>query len=233
MLAYFIIGVSLLLALMVGSQAIANADPKKLIKALRISAVIICAALAGFFALTGRFPYAAPFVAAALFFLRSKPLFSSRRPSAGQKSDVETDWLQATLNHDTGEMDAMILRGRFEGRSLSDLSRAELGEFHQECVGDEQTLAILESFITRKFGEDFATKDRQDESKEGHTRAAESGGPMTRQEELEILELDGNASVSDIKSAHRRLMKKFHPDHNGSDYMAAKLNEAKDILLKS
>jgi DnaJ-class molecular chaperone len=56
---------------------------------------------------------------------------------------------------------------------------------------------------------------------------------MTRQEALEILELDADAAVSDIKTAHRRLMKKFHPDHNGSDYMAAKLNEAKDVLLKS
>ncbi|MDF2366926.1 hypothetical protein, partial [Sneathiella sp.] len=149
MLAYFIIGVSLLLALMVGSQAIATADPKKLIKALRISAVIICAVVAGFFALTGRFPYAAPFVAAGLFFLRSKPLFSARNPSSGQQSDVETDWLQASLNHDTGEMDAMILQGRFEGRKLSSLSRAELGEFHQECAGDEQTLAILEGLKTR------------------------------------------------------------------------------------
>ena len=233
MLAYFIIGVSLLLALMVGSQAIATADPKKLIKALRISAVIICAALAGFFVLTGRFAYAPPLVVAALFFLRNKPLFSSRRPSTGQKSDVETDWLQASLNHDSGEMDAVILRGQFEGRQLSDLSRAELGEFHQECAGDEQTLAILESFITRKFGEDFETEGGESRSKEERTRAASSGGPMTREEALEILELEGNASTSDIKSAHRRLMKKFHPDHNGSDYMAAKLNEAKDVLLKS
>jgi DnaJ-class molecular chaperone len=56
---------------------------------------------------------------------------------------------------------------------------------------------------------------------------------MTRQEAFEILELGSDASISDIKAAHRRLMKKFHPDHNGSDYMAAKLNEAKDVLLKT
>ncbi len=233
MLAYFIIGVSVLLALMVGSQAIATADPRKLIKALRISAVIVCSVLAGFFILTGRFPYAAPLIAAALFFLRSKPLFSARRPSTGQKSDVETDWLQASLNHDTGEMDAMILQGRFEGRQLSTLSRSELGEFHRECADDEQTMAILESFISRNFDEDFATEGGENQSKEERTRASSSDGPMTRQEAFEILELGGDASVSDIKAAHRRLMKKFHPDHNGSDYMAAKLNEAKDVLLKS
>lgn len=233
MLAYFIIGVSLLLAVMIGSQAIATADPKKLVKALRISAVIICSVLAGFFALTGRFAYAGPFVAAALFFLRSKPLFSSRRPSTGQQSDVETDWLQASLNHDTGEMDAMILRGQFEGRQLSSLSRAELGEFHHECADDEQTIAILESFIARNFDEDFEAEGGESQSKEERTRATSSDGPMTRQEAFEILELGSDASISDIKAAHRRLMKKFHPDHNGSDYMAAKLNEAKDVLLKT
>lgn len=233
MLAYFIIGVSLLLALMVGSQAIATADPKKLIKALRISAVIICSLLAGFFILTGRFAYAPPLVVAALFFLRNKPLFSSRRPSTGQKSDVETDWLQASLNHDTGEMDATILRGRFEGRQLSSLSRAELGDFQQECAADEQTMAILESYIARNFDEDFTTEAGDSQSKEERTRASSSSGPMTRQEAFEILELGSDATVSEIKVAHRRLMKKFHPDHNGSDYMAAKLNEAKDVLLKS
>ncbi len=233
MLAYFIIGVSLLLALMVGSQAIATADPKKLIKALRISAVIILSVLAGFFILTGRFAYAPPLIVAALFFMRNKSLFSARQPSAGQKSDVETDWLQATLNHDSGEMDATILQGRFEGRQLSTLSRMEIGEFQQECIADEQTMAILESFISRKFGEDFTTESDEGKSKEERTRAASNDGPMTRQEAFEILELDSKASASDIKAAHRRLMKKFHPDHNGSDYMAAKLNEAKDVLLKS
>ncbi len=233
MLAYFIIGVSLLLAIMIGGQALATADPKNILKAARIAAVVVCSVLAGFFILTGRFAYAPPLVVAALFFLRNKPMFAGRKPSAGQKSDVETDWLQATLNHDSGEMDAVILRGPFEGRQLSDLSRAEIGDFYKQAEQDEQTIAILESFISRKFGEDFSTADdKETSSKENRTRAASGGGPMTRQEALDILELGSDASVAEIKAAHRRLMKKFHPDHNGSDYMAAKLNEAKDILLK-
>ena len=54
MLAYFILGVSLLVALIIGSQSLATADPKNIVKALRISAVIICSLLAGFFVLTGQ-----------------------------------------------------------------------------------------------------------------------------------------------------------------------------------
>ncbi|MAZ03837.1 MAG: molecular chaperone DnaJ [Sneathiella sp.] len=231
MLAYFIIGVSLLIALIVGSQSLATADPKKILKGLRVASVIFFALLAGFFALTGRFTYAMPLALAALFFLRNKSLFGSSRPSEGQKSDVKTAWLRATLNHDSGEMDATILQGQFKDRELSSLTRAELGEFHQEAIGDEQTIAILESFISRKFGED--SSDDSTSQSQGNRRSTADSGPMTRKEAFEILELESNATVAEIKSAHRRLMKKFHPDHNGSDYMAAKLNEAKDLLLKT
>ncbi|MCC3860475.1 hypothetical protein [Pseudemcibacter aquimaris] len=54
---------------------------------------------------------------------------------------------------------------------------------------------------------------------------------MSREEALEILELQGNPTPDDIKAAHHRLMMKIHPDQGGSGYFAAKLNQAKDILL--
>lgn len=232
MLAYFIIGVSLLLALIVGSQALTNADPKKVLKGLRIGALVASALLAGFFILTGRFSLAPPFVIAALFFLRNKPLFSGREPSEGQSSDVHTRWLDARLDHDSGEMDATILQGAFEGRELSSLSRVEIDELHREATEDAQTIAILESFISRKYGEDFGTSEEERRDGSGAHQGSTASGGISRAEALAILELEDTASAADIKAAHRRLMKKFHPDHDGSDYMAAKLNEAKDFLLK-
>ncbi|SRR5690606_13837548 len=233
MLALFILGVTLLVALIIGSQALANAEPAKILKGLRIGAVIVCSVAAGFFILTGRFSYAPPFVLAALFFLRNKPLFSSRQPSEGQTSDVRTRYLAARLDHDSGEMDATILEGQFEGRRLSALSRAEIGAFLREVQDDEPTIAIVESFISRKFGEEFdAAGEETRENSHSRQQSHSSPGGMTRAEAFAILELDESASVADIKAAHRRLMKKFHPDHNGSDYMAAKLNQAKDFLLK-
>ena len=54
---------------------------------------------------------------------------------------------------------------------------------------------------------------------------------MSRDEALAVLGLKSGASTEDIKNAHRRLMKDFHPDRGGSDYLAAKINQAKDILL--
>lgn len=57
-------------------------------------------------------------------------------------------------------------------------------------------------------------------------------GPMTRDEALEILGLPATATPEDIEEAYKRLMMKVHPDLQGSDWMAAKLNEARDLLLK-
>lgn len=63
---------------------------------------------------------------------------------------------------------------------------------------------------------------------------AGSGGPgarrMTRQEALQVFGLDEGATPEDVQREYRRLMRKVHPDLGGSSYLAAKINEAKDVL---
>ena len=54
---------------------------------------------------------------------------------------------------------------------------------------------------------------------------------MKEDEALRVLGLSRGASPEDIKAAHRRLMAQFHPDHGGSNYLAEKINAARDVLL--
>jgi DnaJ-domain-containing protein 1 len=143
------------------------------------------------------------------------------------------------LDHDTGRMDGRVRRGPFQGRTLSEMSRQELLELLADCRGaDAQSVPVLEAFLDRQFGPDW----REEASAAGtaggggdRTSGAQAGGSgrMTVEEAYSMLGLQPGADAESIKQAHRRLMMKLHPDHGGSDYIAAKLNEAKDLLLNS
>lgn len=78
----------------------------------------------------------------------------------------------------------------------------------------------------------YLKEKKRQEKQQGKASQPDERKVMTRREAFEILGLEEDASDDDIKTAYKKLMKKVHPDQEGSEWMAAKLNQAKDLLLK-
>jgi len=150
-----------------------------------------------------------------------------RPPASGQQSTVETRFLRMSLDHDSGDMDGEVLEGPYEGRFLSQMSRQALLDLLQQCqTADDDSAALLEAYLDRHHGD----WREGSEAQQPHTGTA--GGPMSEEEARAILGVEPGATQEEIIQAHRRLMHKLHPDRGGSDYLAAKINLAKDCLLK-
>jgi hypothetical protein len=167
----------------------------------------------------------AGFVIAALIAraMRHRPSGGFSSPGGGQRTEVRTAFLEAWIDHGTGDVGGTVLSGRFAGRTLDALSDAELLDLHAECSADADSLRILEAYLDRRLGADWR-----------NARRPPPGGPrsdMTREEALAVLGLAEGASEEDIKAAHRRLIQRMHPDVGGTADLAARINRAKDVLL--
>jgi len=152
------------------------------------------------------------------------------RPGEGEASEVSTAWLRMRLDHDTGTMSGTVLAGEYRGRELAELALPDLiGLWIAIRAEDRESVPLLEAWMDRRFGE--AWRDAAAEAAgEGEAPRA-AGGPLSRADALAILGLRDGATVEEIREAHRRLMRAAHPDRGGSDWLAARINEARDVLL--
>ncbi len=243
---YFILGIALLVALLFLGRWFVEAEPRKIAVALKWGGLAVLAAVVLLLVTTGRM---------GLIFLLVPLIFWLRRlfarvkaaqgPSAGQASEVRTGFLRMTLDHDSGEMDGEILGGRHSGQRLSELSLPALLDLLSDYrAADPQSASVLEAYLDRTQPDWREAAEAQGGQNDaggggdgwrgsgGGAQGPAAGGAMTREEALEILGLEEGADREAIREAHRRLMQKLHPDHGGSNYLAAKLNEAKDLLLR-
>ena len=226
-------------------EVAAKNRPKKLSKVALGAAGVMIAALMLLTA-SGRLPWLAALVAGALPFLRwtvgllagqairswlgnamgmggFNP-FQRTNPPGGappKASSVATDDLAMTLDHATGDMDGEVLRGPWRGKRLGELDLDALKALYGELpAADSQQL--LGAYLDRRFP-DWRGGEQ-------HT-AASDPATLDRQQALAVLGLEDGASDEEIVGAHRRLMQKLHPDRGGTDYLAATLNRAKEVLL--
>ena len=154
------------------------------------------------------------------------------KAKAGNQSHVASDILDMTLDHDSGAMSGKILKGPMAGRALAGLSESEFLELLRYCrEQDEDSVRLLETYLDWRFGDSWRADDQASAGDGASDDGATSGGSLTESEALDILGLETGASREEIIQAHRRLMQKMHPDRGGSNYLAARINEAKECLL--
>jgi len=227
--AYFLVGALGLFVVWQVLRWFSEADPRQLMKMGQWLLAVVGGLIALWLIATGKAYDAVLLVTTmAPFFVRWKALWTRMRnvggPTPGGSSDVETAWLRMSLDHASGAMDGIVLQGTFRGRHLSELSADELRDLLVASRGDGDSATLIETFLDRVY------PDWRDSAPGPETAAAPSAA-MTRDEAWHVLGLAPGAGETEIREAHRRLMKKLHPDQGGSTYLAAKINQAKDLLL--
>ncbi|TDH36164.1 molecular chaperone DnaJ [Pseudohoeflea suaedae] len=216
-------GASILIAMVVRMK------PEKVAHSMRFGGAGLAALLGVLLLVTGKAFLGMPLLAGAAALLRHAfaKLATSRKP--GQKSRVYSDALMMELDLDSGDMNGLVLKGEMNGAELNQLDEASLLKLHAELAEWTESRDLLETYLDRRISD---WRDRVDPQAGAGLGRAQSSGTMTEEEAYEILGLAPGAGEADIRKAHRSLMKRVHPDTGGSAALAARLNEAKDLLLR-
>ncbi len=156
-------------------------------------------------------------------------------PRKGRMSRVRSATIEMELDHVSGAMSGIVLAGPFEGAELAQLDRDSLVSLHDFCQSaDGEGARLLEAYFDRRFpGWRGAAQDRDHAGSAGlGARRGARSGAMSEEEACQLLGLAKGASREEVARAHRSVMKKAHPDHGGSTDLAARVNEAKDVLMR-
>jgi hypothetical protein len=221
-------------------QMVRAANPVVLARAVKIVGGVVALAVAAFTGMRGELAVAIPIGIFGAGLLGWSPMgaagFSSigglfgggARRSAGQTSQVRSQFIEMQLDHDSGQLQGRIVAGPSAGHSLDEFDLPQLTAMIPGF--DAESVSLLESYLDRRFP---AWRENAQGNAAGGQRRSAAGGKMTDEEAYQILGLQPGAGRDDISRAHRGLMKKLHPDQGGSTYLAARVNEAKDTLLRT
>ncbi|MFD2181177.1 DnaJ domain-containing protein [Rhodoplanes azumiensis] len=227
-----LLGVAVLVILIAALKGFSKADPRGLAKGARIAGGVAALGGGAFLVARGQIGLGVPLGLTGLGLLGWLPFggatFGQRtQKSPGQVSRVRSAFLEMELDHDSATMRGRIVAGRFAGAPLDGLDVTTLVGLSADM--DEESRTLLAAYLDRR-------SPGWREHAQGGAGAGQGGAPgsgkMTEQEAYQILGLEPGASADDIGRAHRLLMKKLHPDQGGATYLAARVNEAKEVLLR-
>ena len=226
-----------------------NSSPKQRRQLAYIVAIGLAASILLLLLLTGRIHFLAAVVAAAIPFakklpslLRYVPLFRYLKQQLGGAKDngpenvstVVTSLLAMSLEQFSGKIDGEILLGEFKGKHLTQLSQPQLFTLYQ-LASDQypDSVPVFDAFLKRHIGEEWRKKSAQFGFQFDELNVPVHSSEMDVSQALQILGLTEGASKREVLDAHRKLMQKLHPDRGGSNFLAAQVNTAKDVLLES
>lgn len=224
--AAIIVAVVLAGALLIAGFQRANAA--QLANALRMAGPVALGLAGALFMLLGKAAVGGGLISAALAWYAAGKKRRSTTKTSGQRSMVRTAALEMELDHDSGTLSGIVLAGRQEGKSLASLGLAQLKALLLELSGDPESRQLLETYLDGRFP---VWREDANAHRDDGQRVAPGSGAMTKEEAYKILGLEAGAAAADVRKAHRRLIQRLHPDLGGSSFLAARINEAKDVLL--
>ncbi len=228
----FGVGLVILVVFLLLARAFVAVEAASLVRAIRYTIGAVLIAVGGVLAFGGRIGVGLVIVALGFSAITSGRIgpfdLGGGRRSGGTASVVRSAFLEMRLDHDTGMMNGRVLAGTAAGRNLDDLDEAALLRLREEVAGDGDSLALLEGYLDRRMP---GWRENVEGDAAAGPRSTADASAMTDEQAYEILGLAPGAGEAEIRAAHRRLMKRVHPDQGGSTFLAAKINQAKDWLL--
>ncbi|MGH1418640.1 MAG: DnaJ domain-containing protein [Hyphomicrobiaceae bacterium] len=241
---YFLAGLVIIVAIMFALRWFAQANPQALARKMRTFGGVFCMLIGALLLVRGLGVIGLPLSAFGLYLFLGQgrnARLSRGQQGTGKISRVATDYVEMELDHDTGQMKGRVRKGQFFGKELADLAPVDIAKLWQECrYVDPQSAELLAAYLDNTYAnwrEDMARATEQGEAYEPGDGAKASAPPpdtdttMSLEEAYDVLGLDRTATADDVRRAHRDLMRKIHPDHGGSTYLASKINAAKEMLL--
>jgi len=244
-LAVFLAGIASLVGILILIRWYAYAEPQTVLRIGKVVLLVVGAAIVVGLAVTGRLGGAivmvtvlAPLIMSAMRTARQARNYArmSGMPGGGT-SRVETPFLRMALDMETGNLDGEVIDGPFTGRHLSTMSQGDLLTLWTACrAADPPSARILEAYLDRHHDgwRDDATHAANDGGDAGaDTPGDAAAGAMSREQAYRVLGLKPGADEEAVRQAHHRLIAILHPDRGGSSVLAAQVNRARDVLLKS
>lgn len=245
---YILAGFFVVLLALYGIRSFVRANPASLVQLLHRATAAASLALALFLGLRGQIEFAVVLGLLGFWLTAAarKTGAAGRKPKqlAGESSSrgdargarlsrVRSAVIEMELDQTTGAISGTILAGQDEGKPLARLSRSQCEALYRLCLReDPEGARLLEMYLDRRFPGWSAARDDEPDSWGSRPAVAPRFGAMTEDEAYEVLGLQKGATRDDVVRSHRSLIKKLHPDQGGSADLSARVNEAKDVLMR-